>query len=137
MSYEGKLIEEIEETPRVKTEKFYVFEETTAKVEFYYKTFFMRETDTIWDYLGPGYAVKERIETAKAYCKKMGVTKDSELEIVVVKMTQRVKKKKTGKKIEWGPGKGQDEYESMGHVGDTVEERVWSSKKDLEQDSAC
>ena len=125
--YQGKLLKMIEPKPVPKPPELFLFEETEATIEFRWKGHVLKNGASLCDIYGPGTSVISAKEEANNDCHEYQVTSKSELEIVVVKITRIVVKKKKGV-VNWPDSrKGEIEYEQVQEQDSTYED-VWSSQ---------
>ena len=112
-------------------DKDYIFERVEANCELRFKGEVLKEMAGFNDFYGEGSAVKTAIEEMKAYAKKRGIDSDSELEVVVVKVTSQFRAKPTdGENFyakEFFNFRSLDIYTHRG-LPEPVETVVWSSK---------
>lgn len=124
--YEGKFIEEIEETEEPKTEKFYIFEENEAKIVLFYNDIEVKRFSTYNDFYGEMTCVSNAIKDAKEYAKTYDINKDSEGLFAVELIRYRIKKRKTGQKKYFR--KDKEEYESVSNPIKILDKIVWNTK---------
>jgi hypothetical protein len=128
----GKIVR-IEEIPQP-TLIDYIIEEGTARCELRMKDKLLKNLGEYNDFYGQDTCKDGAIKDMIEYCEELGITKDSELEVVVVYVVEQSRMRPNGRKnfcedeyadfsaIEWGNKIG---------VADDVETVIWSSKKDL------
>jgi hypothetical protein len=124
--YQGELIEKMEiqiSPPPTRTE--YIFSVLETQIEYLLHGVRIREGNTYSDYYAPRSCIKSVIEDVLSW---PVISPDSEIEVRVVLITYHIRRVKTGRKIEWGPGKGQDEYERVGYPKEMSREIIWSSR---------
>jgi hypothetical protein len=125
----GELIEVIEEPPPPPPPptKFYVFEDTEARVESRVNGHVVQTFSTFNNWYGRDTCIQSAIDSAKEEQARLGT---SDMEFVVVKITRR------GRLIHianstylYDSQFVRFEYPDRGHDGSETEEDVWSSKE--------
>ena len=119
--------------PPPPADRDYIFEEITARVELGPGSEVLKEICTLWDADGLESSVKAAIKGAKKYASQKGIGPKSELEVVVIKHTEQVRKR---------PDRNAEnlynrdflsfeylKYGSKLNLPDPVETVVWSSKE--------
>lgn len=126
---QGLLIRTEEYTPpRPPTEIDFIFEEQEARTELRLNTLTVSEIQTLNDYYGPGTAVESSIKEAKEYAEENGINKDSDLEIIVIKIVNQFRAKIINK-APYNDYLRIESYQRSGvSLPDPVETIVWSTK---------
>lgn len=129
--FQGRIIEEMEETTQPEKKMFYVFVEYVADVEMHYKGHHIRGFSTMNDYYGEFTCIKNAIEEALEHAKEYGIDKDSEASIQVLLRKEHLKKQKTGKKQYFHPE--EDEYEQVEWRSQLHKEErtIWTTRDPL------
>lgn len=114
-------------------DKDYIFEEITTRVELRLGIEVLNEVCTLWDADGKETSVKTAIEEAKKYASNRNIGLGSELEMVVIKNVQQVRKRP------WKSGENPYDRDfrrfehlvvgSKANLPDPVETVVWSSRE--------
>ena len=117
--YHGKFLEEIEEKTEPKVEKFFLFEENEATIEYICNDQLLKEGNTFNDIYGEMTCKENAIEQAKEIVKDLKLKKNSDLVIQVKVKTYQIKKRKTGASFK--------EYENAGYPEATSEVVCYSS----------
>jgi hypothetical protein len=111
----------------------YIFEEITARVELRLGTEVLNKVCTLWDAYGLGASVTAATEDAKKYASKRKIGPSSELEVVVIKIIERVRKRpEKDSKNFYNPILQSFEplqYGSKAELPDPVETVAWSSRE--------
>lgn len=132
----GKLIR-IETIPPEPQEPIvdYIFEEISAKIELRASWGKIDDITCLNDFYGLESSIQTAIKEAKEYCSERHITKDSELEVVVIKEVEQFRKRPTGKLEFWNKEymdfEHLDGYKSTHDLPEKTETIIWSSKKDL------
>jgi hypothetical protein len=115
--------------------KDYIFEEITAKIQLRFSKTqeIIDDIGTLWDAYGKETSVEAAIENAEEYTSKRGIGFQSDIEVVVIKIVEQVRKRFNKKeenpydpnfyefkRLEWG---------SKANLLTPVETIVWSSKQ--------
>jgi hypothetical protein len=127
----GKLIKvEVILPPPPKPYTEYVFEEISARVELRLGDEVIDKIGTLNDFYGLNTSVETAIEDAQKYTTKRNLTDKSELEVVVVKITEQVRKKKLDRECFFSNSYYDFEYTGKYYPDDPkpIEEVVWSSR---------
>jgi len=109
----------------------YIFEDITAKGELRLNGETLDTLCHISDFYGIGTSVTTAIEEMKAYANKRKITSKSELEVVVIKITEQTRMRPLDRENYAARGFKDFEYLSYGSKRDLPkdkEEIVWSSK---------
>jgi len=112
--------------------KDYIFEEITTRVELRLGDELLQTICHLWDFYGLEISVKEAIEEAKEYAAERKIGPGSDLEVVVIKIVEQVRKR---------PDREENFYDktfssfkslevgSKANLSDPIESIVWSSKE--------
>jgi len=118
--------------PPPPVDKDYIFEEITAKVELLLGSEVLNEVCTLWDAYGKETSVKAAIAEAKRYASERKIGPGSDLEVVVIKRVEQVRKR---------PNREENFYDKtfssfkslefgrLANLPDRVETVAWSSKE--------
>ena len=118
--------------PPPPVEREYVFEEITARVELRLGNEVLSDLCGTWDFYGKGTSVKTAIEEAQKYAAERKIGPKSDLEVVVVKVIEQIRKQ---------PIKGEENFYDNSFwsfkrldrykfdLPGPVESIVWSSKE--------
>jgi hypothetical protein len=114
--------------------KDYIFEDTEARCELRFGDEIIKRLETFSDWYGIGTGEETAIKEMKIYSKERGITRDSELEVVVIRVTTQFRARPTGRIDEYD-NKGFMVFESINFgsrrgVPNEKEEIIWSSKND-------
>ena len=114
-------------------QKDYIFSEITARVELRLADEVLNKVCTLWDAYGKDTSVKAAIEEAQRYASERKIGPCSDLEVVVIKTVEQVRKR---------PQKNEEnfynpdffsfkppEYGSKANLPDPVRTIVWSSRE--------
>ena len=132
----GKLLA-VETIPPPPPEKEYIFEEISAKCQLLFKGYLIKTLFENNDFYGLETSIKSAIEEAKTYMQQFGITKDSELEIVVIKVVEQCRKRPTNTENFYADGYRDfraPEWGCKRDLPEPIETIVWSSKKDIENE---
>ncbi len=119
--------------PPTKIEKIFIFEEQEARCELRMNGEQLKILQTLNDFYGLGTAVKTAIEEMKKYVFQRNIGKDSDLEVVVVKVTSQFRAKPLDKENFYD--KQYCDFKQTGYkkgekpLPSSVEAIVWSSKE--------
>jgi hypothetical protein len=112
--------------------KDYIFEEITAQVTLRLGIEVLNEMGSFWDFYGKETSVEAAIEEAKRYASERKIGPGSELEVVVIKRVEQIRKR---------PNREENFYDktfssfksleigSKVNLPDPVETVAWSSKE--------
>lgn len=123
MVYEGKFIKEVEERIEPQVEKFLLFEENEAIIEYVCNDCVLKEGGIYNDVYGKMTCKKNAIENAKEIVINLKLKDNSDLIIQVKLRTYHIKKKDTNNKYE--------KYKIVGYPTTIKEEVVWSSNPSI------
>jgi hypothetical protein len=132
---QGTLVAVQEIVPQLlPVDKYYIFEEISARVELRLGAEVIKHVVTLWDFYGKGKSIEGAIEKAQEYVSKKGIGPQSELEVVVIKIVEQIRKLPN----QYGENLRDPtfvSFESSGtgskaNLPDPVEAVVWSSKKE-------
>lgn len=132
----GTLVE-IQNTqpPPPPPESDFIFEEVTARVEMWRDKCRISTFSTYWDAYGPDSAVNYAITEAQSVASNQGITADSEVELRVIKIVSRTRKRVmpnfTNYYSRHFPKFEAKSIGSKWEMPDDVETIVWSTKTDL------
>ena len=110
----------------------YIFEDINARGELRLNGEKLDELCHINDFYGLGTSVTTAIEEMKAYAEKRKITSKSELEVVVIKITEQTRMKPLNRENYSAKGFRDFDYIEYGSKRDLPEDKeeiVWSSKK--------
>jgi hypothetical protein len=114
--------------------KEYIFEEIEARCELRRYDEQLDKIEELNDFYGKETSIKTAIKDMIEYCKIHRITKDSEVEVIVVKVARQYRATPTGKVEFWDKKfadfKPLDNYQSERDLPEPIETIVWSSKKD-------
>lgn len=79
--------------PPPPVDKDYIFEEITAEVKLRLGDEVLNEIASLWDAYGKGTSVESAIEDAKKYASERNIGPKSELEVMVIKIVEQVRKR--------------------------------------------
>jgi hypothetical protein len=110
--------------------KEYIFEDIEAKCELRLGEEVLNEIETLCDFYGLGTGLQTAIDEMKDYAKRRGLNKNSEVEVVVIKVISQYRKK-----IIDTPNYSAKEYVNFDYVyrntrdlPEPIKQVVWSSK---------
>lgn len=119
--------------PPPPVDRDYIFEEITAKVELRLGAEVLNEVCTLWDAYGLEDSVKSAIEEALQYVSKRKIGPKSDLEVVVIKRVERVRKRPQRSTENFYDGSFYSfkslETGSKANLPDPVRTVVWSSRE--------
>lgn len=124
--YEGKLLKEFEEKTKPKVEKFLLFEENEAAIEYVCNGHILKEGNTFSDIYGEMTCKDAAIEDAKEIVKRLKLKKNSDLVIQVKVKTYHINKRKTGYEFK--------RYEHVGYP-DIISDKVMLSSSDINMEN--
>jgi hypothetical protein len=112
----------------------YIFEEILARIELRFGKEVLKEFDTFCDFYGLNKSVEESIRSANQYAKDRKLNKNSELEIVVVKIVRQFRASPRPEEPnycakEYMNFKPCENYRYRRDVLEPIETVVWSSKE--------
>jgi len=125
----GKLvsIETIQPPP----ETHYIFEDIEARGELRLNGEVIKHLGTLSDFFGLGTSVKNAIKEMKEYCQQIGITKNSDVEAVVIRVVSQFRTKPIERENFYA--KGYSDFERVnrwdGDLPEPTETIVWSSKE--------
>ena len=130
----GKLIavNVVPPPPPTEPEREYIFEEIEARCELRLNGEVIKGLATLSDFYGLETSVSEAIKEMKVYANKRNITKDSDLEVVVVKIVHQYRKQPLNRENFWN--KEYRDFDTFGDYRTTkglpepIETVVWSSK---------
>lgn len=112
-------------------EKDFIFEKQEARCELRMNGRQLKELQTLNDFYGLGTAVNNAIEEMKEYTANNNISKDSDLEVVVVKVVSQFRAKPTDKENFYDKQYcdfDRTHRRGTGALPDPVETIAWSSK---------
>ncbi len=118
----------------VPPETDYIFEEIDARCDLQFSNGdgVIKHIQTLNDFYGLESSVRNAIKEMKEYAKSHKITKDSDLEVVVVKVVTQYRKRPVGKEEFWekiyADFQPLDNYKSRHDLPAPTETVVWSSK---------
>jgi hypothetical protein len=132
----GKLlkVEVIPPPPQPPPKTYYIFEDVEARCELRHNGETIKTMQTLCDFYGIGTGESTAIEEMKDYAKNHAITKDSDLEVVVIRVVRQIRKE-----IVDGTNYCAKEYYNFDYVNvyphqrdipEPTETVVWSSKRD-------
>ena len=129
----GKLvsIEEIPPPPPPKLSKDYIFEEIEAQCELRLNGEVIKHIATLSDFYGQGTSVESAIEEMKEYASKRNITKDSDVEVVVIRRVYQTRKRPNTRSNFYSKEYfdfDNIEHEATSNLIEPIETIVWSSK---------
>jgi hypothetical protein len=118
----------------VEPEVDYIFEDIEARCQLRFNGEIIKNLSDFNDFYGLGTGVKYAIKEMKAYAIQHKITKDSDLEVVVIKITRQYRARPT-KRFEYWDKKfvdfaPLDNYQSTRGLPEPIETLVWSSKNE-------
>lgn len=120
--------------PPPQVDRDYIFEEITAEVELRLGSEVLNHICSLWDAYGKDTSVKSAIEEGKRYASERKIGPGSELEVVVVKTVEQVRKRpKMGQENFYNPDFFLFESLQFGSkvdLPDPVRTVVWSSREE-------
>ncbi len=124
-------IEEIQPQPPPKPLKDYIFEEIEARCELRLNDEVLKHLTTLNDFYGQETGVESAIKEMKEYASDRNITKDSDVEVVVIRRASQTRKRPTSRRNIFS-----DEYFDFDNIGygatanlvEPIETKVWSSR---------
>ena len=128
----GRLIaiEIIPPPPQPLPEKDYIFEETEARCEIRFNDEVINIIQLLNDFYGEGTGAESAIKEMKKYAAERGIGPDSDIEVVVVKITKQIRYRPLSRQSFYDKEFYDFKWLGMCHnLPDPVEVVVWSSKQ--------
>ena len=125
-------IEEIPVEPVPPPNVDYIFEEITAHCQIRLGKDVLNKFNNVWDHYGKETSVEDAVSAAKKYAKKHNLGKNSDVEVVAIKVVEQVRKRPTRQADNYYD-KSYFQFEelpcgSKRSVSERVETIAWSSK---------
>jgi hypothetical protein len=110
----------------------YIFEQIEARIEVRFNGEKLKDLSTFSDFYGVGTSVDSAIKDAKEYSERRGITKDSDLEVVVIKVVSQYRAKVSN--VENYYDKEYHYFDAFSYgckrdLPEDIETVVWSSKQ--------